>query len=96
MTRFILFAALLPLAACGYSTEEYALNRSALAPGIGVMGGAVKDINPVSGQIIGAGVTAGSAMPARSLVNPAYERYAGEGPYSFNRSRSRDPYRPWR
>lgn len=80
MTRFILLAALLPLAACGYSTEEYALNRSALAPGVGVVGGPVKDINPVSGETVGNGV--GSGMPSRSLVNPAHDRY--------------DPFRPFR
>jgi hypothetical protein len=80
MTRFVLLAALLPLAACGYSTEEYALNRSALAPGVGVVGGPVKGINPVSGEIVGAGVGAGSGMPSRSLVNPARDRY--------------DPFRP--
>ena len=81
MMRYIFLAAVLPLAACGYSTEEYALNRSALAPGVGVVGGPVKDINPVSGEVVGNGIGAGSGMPARSLVNPAHDRYDALRPF---------------
>lgn len=64
----ILLAAL--LSACGYSTNEYALNHNTLAPSAAAIGGPVKGINPVTGELIG-----GSGTPARSLGNPKYERY---------------------
>ena len=70
MTRTALLLSCLSLSACGYSTNEYALNRNAMAPGAAMVGGPVKGINPVSGELIG-----GSGTPARSLGNPKYERY---------------------
>jgi hypothetical protein len=75
MTRFALVLLAVSLTACGYNTDEYELNRSALAPGTAIVGGSVKGINPVSGHLIGTGIGAGSGMPARALVNPKYDRY---------------------
>lgn len=75
MTRIASFLLPLALAACGYSAEEYALNRSAITPGAAVVGGPVKGLNPVSGELIGAGIGAGSGTPVRSLGNPDHERY---------------------
>lgn len=69
MTRIALLLAFVALTGCGYSTDEYALNRAALAPGAGIVGGPVKDISPVSGELIGGGTS------ARSFGNPEYERY---------------------
>jgi len=70
MLRYVPFLIVLNLAACGSRGEEYALNRSAVAPGIGFVGGPVKGINPVSGELIGGGIGAGSGMPVRSLGRP--------------------------
>jgi hypothetical protein len=75
MTRFASLLLAISMTACGYSTDNYALNRSALAPGAAVVGGPVKGINPVSGNLIGTGITAGSGAPMRALANPKYERY---------------------
>ncbi|MGE4062534.1 MAG: hypothetical protein AB7E79_04120 [Rhodospirillaceae bacterium] len=82
MTRIILLLLTLSLTAC-YSSQEYAVSRSALAPGAAVVGGPVKGINPVSGELIGAGIGAGSGMPVRSLGNPRYQRY---DPMRLNRN----------
>jgi hypothetical protein len=70
MKNFAMILIAASLAACGYSTDEYALNRNALAPGAAVTGAPVKGINPVSGELMG-----GSGTPARSLGNPKFERY---------------------
>lgn len=72
MKRMIFLFGALALSACagGFGGDEYALNRSAVAPGATVVGGPAKGINPVSGELIGAG-----GMSARSFGNPNDARY---------------------
>ena len=70
MLRYMPILIVLSLAACGTGGgEEYALNRSALAPGVGFVGGPVKGINPVNGQLIG-GMGGGPGMPDRAFSRP--------------------------
>lgn len=75
IVRIATLCSLVLLSACGYSNDEYALNSSSVAPGVGVVGGPVTGVNPVSGELMGAGLSAGAGTSVRSLGNPENERY---------------------